>query len=101
MSRALESASNKAQSHNDDKVAIQTEYVTLTGKLETVTSQLAILRQQQKELESQAAGLTVKRNDLQAKLTATQNDIATQQQVSDIVEKLTSVQKNMIILVKI
>lgn len=93
LSRALESASNKAQSHNDDKVAIQTEYVTLTGKLETVTSQLAILRQQQKELESQAAGLTVKRNDLQAKLTATQNDIATQQQVSDIVEKLTSVQK--------
>ncbi|MGO3498926.1 chromosome segregation protein SMC [Leuconostoc falkenbergense] len=93
LSRALESASNKAQSHNDDKVAIQTEYVTLTGKLETVTSQLAILRQQQKELEFQAAGLTVKRNDLQAKLTATQNDIATQQQVSDIVEKLTSVQK--------
>ena len=93
LSRALESASNKAQSHNEDKVAIQTEYVTLTGKLETVTSQLAILRNQQQELESQAAGLTVKRNDLQAKLTATQNDIATEQQVSETVEKLAKVQK--------
>lgn len=93
LSRALELASNKAQSHNDDKVAIQTEYVTLTGKLETVTSQLAILRQQKRDLESQAAGLTVRRNDLQAKLTTTQNDIATQQQVSDTVAKLTSVQK--------